>query len=295
MPFDNRQILIVGATGLLGRPVVHMLDHFGLPVRIMTRSTENAERIFGRHFDIVQANIEDYDSLLDAANECFGVHINLKGGPKSADFDRIEHQGTARIVKAARQRGVKRITYLSGASVSKEHTWFKPIKAKYDAEQAIRESGLEYIIFRATWFMESLPYFVKGKQATVIGKQPHKFHWLAAEDYARMVAGAMMLNDELKHTLTLFGPEDFTFEEALKLYAKIIDPEIRVASVPIGILKFTAAITFSRKLKGLLPLMKYFEDNGELGDPAEADALLGQPGTTLENWYKSLKEKLQSV
>lgn len=294
MALDDRRILVVGGTGLLGQPVVHMLDHFGFPVRILTHKPEKTRKIYSDHFDIAQGDIKDYDSLLKALDDCYGVHINLKGGPGPRDFERIEYRGTAQVVRAARERGLKRITYLSGASLSKDRLWFAPTKAKYMAEEAIRESGLEYAIFRATWFMESLPFFVKGKQATIMGKQKQKIHWVAAEDYAKMVASAMMLDDNLNHTLVVFGPDEYTFKEALEIYASIIDPEIKVSNVPIGILKFFAAITFSRQLKHILPLMKYFEDNGEIGDPAETDEILGSPGTTLEKWCKCFKEKLQS-
>ena len=95
MPVDDKLILVVGATGFLGQPVVQALDYFGFPIRLLSRDPEKASKIFGKHHDIVKGDIADYESLKAAVEGCYGVHINLKGGPKKRDFDRIEHRGTA--------------------------------------------------------------------------------------------------------------------------------------------------------------------------------------------------------
>jgi len=284
MALDDKKILVVGGTVLLGQPVALALVKFGFPVRILTRDSDRARKIFGEAVEICQGDIFDLTSLAAAIDGCYGIHINLKGGPAPKDFDRIEHQGTAAIVKAATAKGIKKITYLSGSSVAKERSWFPATRAKLKAEQAVIDSGLDYTIFRATWFMESLPFFVRDRQATVMGRQPHKYHWLAAEDYAKMVARSYLLDEAIGKTLTVWGPDAYTFEEALEIYCQQVDPEIRVTRVPLGVLSFFALITFSRPLKEILPLMRYFEKIGEAGDPAETDEILGGPTITLKQW-----------
>lgn len=66
-------------------------------------------------------------------------------------------------------------------------------------------SGVPYTIFRATWFMETLPLFVRGRAATIIGRQPHRLHWLAADDYARMVARSYRTPEAPGRALYLYG------------------------------------------------------------------------------------------
>jgi uncharacterized protein YbjT (DUF2867 family) len=283
--FDKR-ILIVGATGMLGQPVAQSLKKFGLIVRVFSRSEDKARKLFGDEFEFASGDIGDIDSLKNALKDCYGVHINLKGGPKPKDYDRIEHKGTAAIVKAASEVGIKRITYLSGATVSKEQCWFAGTKAKYNAEQVIMRSGLDYIIFRASWFMESLPLFIRGNQASVMGKQPHKIHWLAAEDYASMVSKAYLFDEVANKIFYAFGPETYTMKEALEVFCGIINPDIKVTMVPLGVLSFFAKITFSKQLKEVLPLMRYFDKTGEQGDPSCTDEIFGAPQITLEQWSK---------
>ncbi len=196
-------------------------------------------------------------------------------------------------VKAAQESDIKRVTLISGASVSKDRISYPGTRAKFQAEQAVINSGMEYAVFRATWFMESLQFFVRGKQATVMGKDTQKIHWVAAEDYAQMVARAFMLDDPPNNIFTVFGPEEYTFKEALNTYVDIINPDIKVKSVPLGVLKFFANLTFSRQLKDVLPFMQYFEENGELGNPGKTDEVLGTPQTTLEKWCKCFKQRLE--
>ncbi len=292
MPFEDKQILVVGGTGVLGQPVVHTLDHFGFPVRIFSRQADRARELFGNQSDIATGDIENEDSLLRALRGCYGVHINLKGSYLDKSFDKIEYQGTRKIVEAALKSDIKRISYISGASVAGDRQRYPGVSAKYKAEQEIIGSGLEYAIFRATWFMESLPLFIRDNQATVMGSDNRKIHWLAAEDYARIVTRAFMMEDKLNHIFTVFGPEAYTFREALGIYIKNVNPKIKIKQVPLRILKFFAAITFSKQLKDILPFMDYFNNTGELGDPTETDEMLGTPQISLEDWCKSIEQNM---
>ena len=177
-------ILVVGGTGMLGEPVARQLLADGYAVRILSRNPQPAREKLGASFEIVRGDVEDSASLERALAGCAGVHINLMGGPRPEEYDRIEHLGAANVARAAATAGVERLTYLSGAPVSEENLHDPGTQAKFHAEAAIRASGVPYTIFRATWIMESLPLFIRGKRAIVIGRQPHPLHWVAAADYA---------------------------------------------------------------------------------------------------------------
>lgn len=178
----KQTILVVGATGMLGEPVARQLHEDGYIVRVLSRNLEKARAKLGNSFEFFKGDVEGHSSLQKALDGCYGVHINLRGGPKTKDFDRIEHRGTSNVAKVSAKMGVQHLTYLSGAAVFEENSWFPSVKAKLQAEAAIRESGVSYSIFCATHFMESLPLSIRGNRASVIGKQPHRLHWLAARD-----------------------------------------------------------------------------------------------------------------
>ncbi|MCJ7532097.1 MAG: NAD(P)H-binding protein [Anaerolineales bacterium] len=172
------RILVIGGTGMLGEPVPRQLQADGYQVRILTRSPQKATARLGKSYELAVGDV-DNPSLLEAALQgCDGVHISLDGGK---DYD-LERRGGVNVAGAAVKAGVKRITYLSGASVAEENCWYPGTKAKFLAEKAIRESGIPYTIFNAGWFMESLSRFVHGERAFVIGKQPNATPWITAED-----------------------------------------------------------------------------------------------------------------
>lgn len=281
---DALKILVVGATGMLGEPVARRLHADGYGVRVLTRSPARAGERLGRSFEIVEGDVERPKTLDAALQDCAGVHVNLAGGPDIGSYDRIEHRGTANVAAAAARAGVQRISYLSGASVSGENTWFYATKAKFQAEAAIHASGVPYSIYRATWFHESLPLFVRDGKAMVMGKQVHPWRWVAAAEYARMVSTAFALPEAANKTFYVLGPEALTLEQALQIYCERVEPNARLKRQPLFVLGLVARLTRNALLGDVTRLMQYFERAREGGDPTETNALLGAPSTTLMDW-----------
>jgi hypothetical protein len=77
---------------------------------------------------------------------------------------------------------------------------------------------------------------------------------------------------------------------ALERYCQAFHPEIEaIAIVPIDAARGMAAASGNEMLQYFAELMAYFDQAGELGDPAEANQLLGAPTTTLETWIQQRK------
>lgn len=285
----KKTILVVGATGMLGEPVAHQLKKDGYTIRVLARNLLNAKAKLGNSFEYFHGDVENPYTLEKALDGCFGVHINLRGGPTAEDFERIEHLGTANIAKVSAKMGVQHLTYLSGAAVFEEHSWFPSIKAKLGAEAAIRESGVPFSIFCATHFMESLPLYIRGKRASVIGKQPHRLHWLAADDYAKMISKAFQLPEAANKRFFVYGPEALTISEALEKYCSIVHPDVKVSSVPILLMSLIGRASFNTELQFIAELMRFFDKVGEGGSPVETNKLLGSPATTLNYWCEKQK------
>lgn len=273
-------ILVIGATGMLGEPAARRLCVDGRHVKIFARDADRARARFGAEYEVVTGDVEDQHSLQAALAGCQGVHINLAGGP---DPD-LERRGVENVLAAASKAGVQRLTYLSGATTRQDNTWYAGTKAKFEAEAAIRAAGLPYTIFQATFFMESLPRFVRGTRATILGKQPHPLHWLTADDYARMVSKAYATPAAANKTLTIFGPQAWTMQQALETYCKVVQSEAKVGTMSFRMASLVANLFRVESLKTVLPFFQYTEKVPEEGNPAEANALLGAPTTTLEQW-----------
>ena len=282
------KILIVGATGMLGEPVARKLQADGHTVRILSRNVDKAQAKFGNEFEVVYGDVENVETLRKALAGCDGVHINLAGGPTPADYDRIEHQGTANVAQVAGELGLQRVSYLSGFSVSEEnqHKNYQT-KAKFLAETAVKASGVPYTIFRANWFMESLPMFIQNNRALMIGKQVTPIHWVAVQDYVQMVAKAYRLPEAANKTFYIFGPEAISMTDAVKQYQATIRPDVNFSQMPAWMLSLIGTVTRDATIKDMATFMKYMEKLEEAGSPMEANALLGTPSTTLTQWLQA--------
>lgn len=276
----SNKIVVVGATGMLGEPVARRLQKHDFFVRVFTHSEETACQKFGAEFEIMNGNVEDIASLERALSGCSGVHINLYG---SNDPD-LERRGVENVVKAASNSTVKRITYLSGATVCEENTWFAGTQTKWAAEQALQNSGIPYTIFRAATFMESLSRYVRGNRAATIGKPTQSVPIVAANDYANMVVRSYETPAAANRIFYIHGPQRVTVTEALQTYCSIVHPGMKAGATPVWIVSTLAKLTRDRQLAAFVEFFRYSQNVSEGGDPSEANQLLGAPTTTLAQW-----------
>jgi uncharacterized protein YbjT (DUF2867 family) len=280
----QKTIVVIGGTGLLGQPVSRCLKEAGFRVRIMTRDPHKANKLFDGSFEIVAGDPIDTGCLEQALHGCDGVHISLP--------TEVEQQVAETIAKLAARHGVERISYISGATVAEENRWFPVINRKFLAEQAIRAGGVPYTIFCPTWFMETLPLFVVQGRASILGKQPHPYHWVAADDYARMVTTAYGLAEAANQRFIVLGPEAIGIHEALRRYCAVFHPDIKQAStLPFWLVKLLASITSNQELKSAGELMAYFDKVGEGSQAASINGMLGAPTTTLDSWLEQRKAR----
>jgi uncharacterized protein YbjT (DUF2867 family) len=275
----GKRILVLGGTGMLGQPVARRLKADGYQVRVLARDMEKAKKLFDELFEIVQGDVTDVGSLEKGLAGCSGVHISVGGA--------VDQLSAENVAALAPKLKLERITYISGATAFEQNRWFPVTEQKLNAEKAIRECGVPYTVFCPTWPMEQLPRFARQGQPFLIGKQPKPVHWFAADDLARMVSAAYQREEAASKRLFVFGPEAMTMKQALERYCGVFHPDGKPVSVmPIWSAKVMAVLTRNQGLKFAGDLMAYFDKMGEMGDPAEANHLLGAPRITLDDWMK---------
>lgn len=271
------KILIIGASGLLAKPVIKQMNKHGFDLRLFSRSVN--ESMFYNEYDIHQGDVFNITDLEKAITGCDAIHISIA---KVNEADAVNA-----ILERAKRQGINIISYVSGCTVSEENRWFPMIDNKFRAEQSIIHSGIPYFIFRPTWFFESLPLMIRNNKATIIGKQPNPYRWIAANDFARMVCNAFLNPDERNKIFYIFGPKQYLMKDLLFEFCKIHHPDIKkVNSVPLGFMKFLSAIMAKKELKNAVQLFSYFEKVKEFGDSKETDLLLGKPEITFQNWLE---------
>jgi len=275
---EKKKILVIGASGLLAGPVIRTMDEKGYDLRLFSRSVKPS--MFVNDYDIVQGDVFNQADLEKAVSGCDAVHISLA----SAD----DVKAVSNIIGVAKKNGVRRISLVSGCTVTEENRWFKFIDDKFRTEQMVMQSGIPYYIFRPTWFFESLGMFVRNGKASVLGKLTDRYHWVAADDLGTMVANAYSTAGAENRIYYVYGPERYTMNEMLEKYCRAFHPEIKtIGETPLLPLKIIAFLTRNRQLKFAASLFGYF---GKVHEPEvpEADlAALGRPATDFDTWVRS--------
>lgn len=111
-------VLVTGVNGHLGNNLVRLLIDKGVPVRASVRNIKNKETFAGLDCEVVQADITDKQSLINALQgvETFyavGAAFKLWAkNPKKEIYD-VNLEGTKLQIEAAAEAGVKRIVYIS--------------------------------------------------------------------------------------------------------------------------------------------------------------------------------------
>ena len=277
-----QRILVIGATGLLGEPVAHGLCDAGYSVRVMSRGVASARAKFPEPFEVVAGDAQKVADVEKALGGCDAVHVSI-------DHDQ-EDECVTQVLAAARTQRLQRITYISGITVCEENRWFPLVDRKLRSEEAIRASGIDYTIFRPGWFMEMLARFVRDGRVLVFGKPKRRWHFVAVQDLARMVVESYRRPEAANRAFYVHGPEALTVLEAQRSYCRVLHPEIRsFRSTPYWLLRLSARLSRNARMRTGVEMVSYLEKVGERGDPTEANAILGAPQTTLEQWLQMQK------
>ncbi len=268
------KVSILGASGMVAQQTIKAFEKAGFQLKLFARSIEATEY---SNQEVIRGDVFNDKDLELAIKDSQAVHITLG---KLDEFGAVE-----RIVEVAKKYNIKLISYVSGATVSEENSWLPLIEGKYKSEQLIKESGIPYMIFRPSWFMESLAFMVQNGKAVIMGKQPLKIRWIASEDFGKLLVKGYQDSKNFNQEFNAFGPEALTLNAALEHYIKVKHPKIsKITNTPFWLLKLIAFVSINKPLKEIISLFEYFEKTSEIGSSETVNRLLEKPTTTLQQW-----------
>ena len=268
-------ILVAGATGFIGPKIVHALRAEDRPVRVLARKLKDAETLASWGCEIVQGDMTDAASLRQAVDGCETV-IDLVAiiSGKPEDFQRVMIQGTRNLLGAAKKARVARFILMSALGVSERTKDLTPYyHAKWDEEQAVQASGLDYTIFRPSFVFGadggSLPIYIRQVRwspvVTVIGDGNRRLQPIWVEDVAAFFAKSLSTPGAVNRTFEVAGPDVVTWDELYERIRRVLGKRRATIHMPYGLVRAGAAVV--EKLPLDFPLsrdavtMLEFEDN----------------------------------
>lgn len=146
-------ILVTGANGHLGSQTIDfLLDHTETDnIAGLVRSKEKGAELREKGIDIRIGDYTDYDSIRKAVTD---IDVVLLISSSTIEGRVAQHKN---VIKAADEAGVQQLFYTSMVQADKELGPMAEDHAK--TEKALKDSGLDYSIFRHTFYTEFLPLF----------------------------------------------------------------------------------------------------------------------------------------
>jgi 2-alkyl-3-oxoalkanoate reductase len=199
-----RRVLVVGASGFLGRSVVRALSEEGFEVHGLVRDMAKGEIVRTNGGIPYLGDVLDPSTLRAAATGCYAA-IHLAANPsRDEDPSRVRVEGTQNLVETAWSEGMRRLIVGSGYWVYRGQpdpiTEVSPVdprgesKVNYDAERVGLEAHvpgtLDVNVVRpgmvygdGSWF-RSLTLAIRSGEYSVIGEGQNRWSFVSLRDTA---------------------------------------------------------------------------------------------------------------
>ena len=189
-------VLVVGATGYLGRQVVAALQARGKAVRALVRPGSDASELEAAGVQIARGDMLDPASLDGAFAGADAVVSSAAGYTKrrKTDSDRTDTEGNRNLVDAAKRAGIRRFVFLgilqSDLARDVPHFWHKT-----ETEQYLAEQGVPYVSLRPGAFfdqvMDTQPAKGRGGVTLSLWSATVPITYVLSADVAKALAEAI--------------------------------------------------------------------------------------------------------
>jgi NAD(P)H dehydrogenase (quinone) len=230
MSFVDKQLLVTGASGNLGKGVVAELRRLG------AKKVIAATRTPGKHQELAALGVEereaDFDRPETLQTAFQGVKRLLLISTDSLHAPDVRIKQHRAAIQAAVSAGVEHVVYTSlpnahpteGPSIPDDHFW---------TEVALFESGLDWTILRNNLYAEVILRFAQFALKTgklVSATQSQGRSYVTREDCARTAAAAL-LKVTGKSIFDVTGPASVTHEEIAGILSRLSGKSIHHVNV----------------------------------------------------------------
>jgi NADH dehydrogenase len=289
-------ILVVGATGTLGRKVVRTLLASGEEVRAMTRVLAKVDELKALGAKPIRGNLADPEALEFAVRGARAVvaaaHSVLGRGHESSQA--VDDDGHRSLIDAAKAAGVEHFIYTSVFQASSDHPldfW----RTKARVERHLEESGMTYTIVRPTSFMDMHAYqligksVIEGKRAMLTGRGVNPRNFVASEDVAKVVVGALKIPSLRGQTIDVGGPQNLSGHDVVEIFERVSGRKAKVGHIPIRMLRMMsrAIAPVHPGVSRIMRMAVISETTDQTFDPSVLRSRIPITLTSLESWARS--------
>ncbi|MBW2722734.1 MAG: NAD(P)H-binding protein [Deltaproteobacteria bacterium] len=183
-------------------------------------------------------------SIWWVSSEPFDAAIHLVGiirafPNQDITFERLHTEATANVIEAAKETEVPRLLHMSALG-AREDGPTPYLRTKFAAEELVRQSGLNYAIFRPSLIFgrggEAIKMFgdmVKKYVVPIIGDGQYRFQPVSVTTVVQGFEKGLDPETAKDQTLDVGGPDNVTFDEIMDTLARVMGKSIVKIHMPV--------------------------------------------------------------
>lgn len=240
-------ILIVGATGTLGRQVARRALDEGYKVRCLVRSPKKAAFLKEWGAELVPGNLcqpqslsaalEGVDAVIDAATAKATDNLSIK---------QVDWDGKVALIQAAKAAGVERFIFFSILDAEKYQN-VPLMEIKRCTELFLNEAGMNYTILRLCGFMQGLigQYGIPilENQAVWVTGESSPIAYMDTQDIAKFAVRALSTPATEKQSFPIVGTRAWSADEIIALCERLSGKQAKVTRMPLNLLRIVRQVS----------------------------------------------------
>lgn len=256
------KVAIIGGTGFVGSYLIDALLDAGHEPHVLVRSGSEGKLHRADECELTTGDLDSAAAIDAVLAGCDAVIYNvgiLREFPREGiTFEALQYRGAETVAEAAKRAGIRRFLLMSANGIDSAETRYQTTKLR--AEAMIRESGLDYTIFRpsvifgdprgtmefATQLYRDMVRMPLPAVGFHTGLSPAGGEVLMSPVHVRDVADAFVnaLADDstIGGCYVLGGPEVVSWPEMLRRIAAVVGKKKLILPMPIGFMKLGATL-----------------------------------------------------
>ena len=240
------KILLVGATGTLGRQIAKQAVEDGHDVRCIVRNPRKASFLQEWGYELTKGNLlisEEIRYALQGIESVIDVSTSRADDRKS--IYETDWQGKLNLFNQCETQNIKRVIFLSILLTEKFRN-VPLMDIKYCTEKLLEKSELDYTIFKSAAFMQgvigqfAIP--ILDSQAVWMSGTPTKIAYMNTQDMAKIILASLLNEETFRKSLPLVGPKAWDANEIITLCEKHSNKKAKIFRVSPFIIKATQAV-----------------------------------------------------
>lgn len=244
------KVAVTGATGFVGRNLVDRLLQDLHEVTIVANRRSGAD-LFSDRVKYATASVHNAHDLQEAFCDCQAVFhlVGIIAETRKNTFEKTVKQGTENVISACRQNNIETIIYLSALGTS-EDAESKYFKTKWAAEQSVKNSGLNWTIFRPSiiygrsdGFLTMMSKIIKlSPFVPIFGDGKYRLQPVYIGDLVEAMAKSITNKECQGETIEIGGAEPLEYVEIINSIKKALKKKRMNLFIPMKVIKPVAVL-----------------------------------------------------